>query len=1727
MRIRAASILIIAKYPVHFVKYLDILAMKIKNIIPQTTLSEATGGGQAAAMQRDAQLRAANAAAGTNLPRNMRDATGNGPKGRTGFAANDNIVRQAGNMAGMSGATAEEIVSSPWYARWYDTFASGVKSTGRGIAIAGKFVSKLALPLIACAAIYEGYVEISAIASNDPNRKTKIVAIVTKLVADYGFPMVAGYLGAMAGGAIGVWAGGIGAIPGAVIGAITAEAAALATQYAYGDNIDAAIDDFVDNVLMDVPTQTTTDKPLSRSDFGIGASGTSAHYKEVEAQKAADAAASDFVSAAPRQATGTYTAPYEPETTPSGAPTPLPEPAVALSPAQALAANPVKATAPNTAAAASPTGKSPPPAQPKLPVVPPIPKTNIPNKPKPATPPATTTAQPNYDELTFKQAFARARERATQLSPNDAGKYTFTWRGKPYQTNYKGSGTAAKPNEPYIPQNKQRGMMSTAPINNPYENPRRSGKAAVGEGLLDTLGKGVAGLFKGGKALTKAERAAAAAAEAAAKAAKALEKTLSNGRTYRYDELKKVWYDIEKEATVGKAAARVPAASVEGRELYAIRSAKIDAAGAGAATAAGRPVIPKITPEAAALLRKTSPDLWTAEQLASRGYDASHVPMLKAARNAGIDIVAVADDEIVKAPWYKFWYKGVKADKLPPRLLSKGNMLSVAMYSAFPVFDAIGKSLDLDKNDPNYARRLTEIWTACIAQIGVEATAAILGGIIGAKLMKSITSSNRLQSAAGFIANIAAIMAASTYISPHIQSIVNAISDAIVGEIPRGPVGGTTADGTISGTDDVIGGAEAGTLEASPLYKKAYDWAVKAGFTGKGPARFARRVANQGPNGPLAKQLDSFYESAVVAWLHSQLQESTNARRTVNIHNTIKSILSENANADKIERFAFTLLEFNMLNELDPNSDNFMTNVTAAIAANTKGDKVGAQKALDAAKLNNPATGTDQANQKKVLDQLAKTNPGLNIPNTNPNSTQSQPLTEIGAPPMPGTITHDPGTDLLAAYNEFAAKYPAAKFLLDIVPVTGAATSIIDASQDLYNGKYGQAAIDILGAIPAFKIGKYLSKGLQNTVKAVNKGAKVANVGNATANLVGNTIGSASANTVPQTNAAGDVVNESPKMGDHVMLELADGRVIVAPISELRGNSMIVALDETGHQWLDESPDHSALKIGQNDGALSNTGEFWNGLIDRLTHDTPAGWAQLFINLQNTTGHAARTMPQQWAKIWRQQHIALGDDITRGDMLLWINEVQDAIDHSGIVESSLNPAGGKKLVAMLNSKDPAMLAVWMSSRAGNKGISVAKFAKDKAVKSGLPANHWWSKIKHLVNEAADPYSMEKRYYIVRKTSSAAPVDGISGFHRKSEADKKLATMKNPDQYMVRAIDSTKLPKDEMTESRRSDINFTPEDIAVIAGMTDIEDAKKHAIRLITRNSRRPMSADKIKWFMHHINNSKSIKALTKMMYDLLLSGEGLKVIGSVGSMSDNSYRRTFKEDDDEDDDFDEEEELYYDAINHMGNLYHALTDKKWASAAAYLSELGMLYQEAGVYLPNAIDMITDRQVKMHIERINGLLDNNKYDVIRGILTMIKTGHESVTSISNLISVLEEFNADWPELAAIEAAVAKALPNRLSEAEYKGKTVPLSKPIRTSPSEGGKFKVYVKDPKTGNIKMVRFGDTTGLSIKRDDPKRRKNYRARHHCDNPGPKTKANYWSCKMWTAKPVGKILKGK
>ena len=82
---------------------------------------------------------------------------------------------------------------------------------------------------------------------------------------------------------------------------------------------------------------------------------------------------------------------------------------------------------------------------------------------------------------------------------------------------------------------------------------------------------------------------------------------------------------------------------------------------------------------------------------------------------------------------------------------------------------------------------------------------------------------------------------------------------------------------------------------------------------------------------------------------------------------------------------------------------------------------------------------------------------------------------------------------------------------------------------------------------------------------------------------------------------------------------------------------------------------------------------------------------------------------------------------------------------------------------------------------------------------------------------------------------------------------------------------------------------------------------------------------------------------------------------------------------------------------------------------------------------------------------------------------------------------------------------------MMESEYKGKDVELNKP-----KVGGskKYYVYVKDPSTGNVKKVSWGDTTGLKVKLDDKEARKSFAARHDCANKTDKTKAGYWACNL-------------
>ena len=158
--------------------------------------------------------------------------------------------------------------------------------------------------------------------------------------------------------------------------------------------------------------------------------------------------------------------------------------------------------------------------------------------------------------------------------------------------------------------------------------------------------------------------------------------------------------------------------------------------------------------------------------------------------------------------------------------------------------------------------------------------------------------------------------------------------------------------------------------------------------------------------------------------------------------------------------------------------------------------------------------------------------------------------------------------------------------------------------------------------------------------------------------------------------------------------------------------------------------------------------------------------------------------------------------------------------------------------------------------------------------------------------------------------------------------------------------------------------------------------------------------------------------------------------------------------------------------------------------------------------------------------------DHEYDMVRNEM---ETAKRAIDGIEDVVGEDGEGNL----MAWVQSKISNAVQMLKGVSDYlvsdeakhqktasdknKGKT--LNKPFRT-PGGPKKFSVYVKNDK-GNIVKVNFGDP-GLSIKRDNPNRRKNFRARHNCDNPGSKTKARYWSCRNWEAgRSVSDNLKGK
>lgn len=122
-------------------------------------------------------------------------------------------------------------------------------------------------------------------------------------------------------------------------------------------------------------------------------------------------------------------------------------------------------------------------------------------------------------------------------------------------------------------------------------------------------------------------------------------------------------------------------------------------------------------------------------------------------------------------------------------------------------------------------------------------------------------------------------------------------------------------------------------------------------------------------------------------------------------------------------------------------------------------------------------------------------------------------------------------------------------------------------------------------------------------------------------------------------------------------------------------------------------------------------------------------------------------------------------------------------------------------------------------------------------------------------------------------------------------------------------------------------------------------------------------------------------------------------------------------------------------------------------------------------------------------------------------TLIENVHD------NLLASNCSWDDEWDEFVwEIEAFDIEDEDGHLIAAEKGGRKVTLNKPFRT-PDGPKKFSVYVKNDK-GNVVKVNFGDPN-MKIKKNIPERRKSFRARHNCSNPGPKWKARYWSCKAW------------
>jgi len=160
-------------------------------------------------------------------------------------------------------------------------------------------------------------------------------------------------------------------------------------------------------------------------------------------------------------------------------------------------------------------------------------------------------------------------------------------------------------------------------------------------------------------------------------------------------------------------------------------------------------------------------------------------------------------------------------------------------------------------------------------------------------------------------------------------------------------------------------------------------------------------------------------------------------------------------------------------------------------------------------------------------------------------------------------------------------------------------------------------------------------------------------------------------------------------------------------------------------------------------------------------------------------------------------------------------------------------------------------------------------------------------------------------------------------------------------------------------------------------------------------------------------------------------------------------------------------------------------------------------------------------LKYHVDKNIPILENvfrphsaAFYDLISEARELYDSGQIGLCSLDKVLfettdlGLWGEYNG---ELVPLDLPIENI--QEVNEAEYKGKEVELNKPMRSSGPK--KYKVYVKNPKTGRVKVVNFGDVKGgLTAKISNPKARKSFSARHNCSSKKNKMQAGYWSCRL-------------